>query len=332
MKKSRLLIALAAVVVALAAASCQKSENKIFGNAFGTYYNIVYLGENDDNLRLEIDSILNDLSRQFSVFDTNSLVSRLNRNEEVALSNDFVNLFNLAQNVAHSTNGAFDITVAPLVNLWGFGNADFDAEKITPQMIDSVRKFVGFGQLSIENGRLLKSDPRNLLNFNAIAKGYAVDKVYQHLVNKNFGDCLVDIGGEVRASASKGGKAWRVGIQIPTETQDGAVDSDYLFHLSGKAVATSGNYRNYHESGDERFSHIINPTTGMAEQSNLLSVTVIANDCATADAYATAFMVLGIEEAKAILLKHNDLAAHFIFFHEGKMKTWQTDNFPKSVR
>lgn len=312
--------------------SCSPNKiSTIEGSAIGTIYSIKYSGSEDEGLKNAVDSLLSEISQELSVFDSTSAVSQINRNEVTKLSQDFLYIYNIAQRISKETNGAFDITIGPLVNLWGFGPDE--ERKITQKEIDSVKNIVGYQKIMIKDGVLVKSDPRIKLDFNAIAKGYAVDKVADLLEKKGHPDCIVEIGGEVVARGSKYNKPWRVGIQVPTKEQDGEIESRYIFPLQDRAVATSGNYRNYHEIEGKRFSHIINPYTGLAEQSDLLSVTVIADDCITADAYATAFMVMGMEASKKYLTKHPEYAAYFIYVtSDGLMSSFKTDNFPNPVK
>lgn len=310
--------------------SCKKNEVHQFGGAvFGTYFAVTYIGEENPELPRQVDSILQNINKLYSIFDSTSLVSKLNRNEPVVATAAFAAMVRNALVISKNTSGAFDITVGPLVNLQGFGN-----EKeffVSQEAIDSVRQFVGYSKIHVaDNGRITKDDNRIKLDFNAIAKGKAVDEVTEFLVGRGYADCLVDIGGEVRCEGTKpGGKAWRVGIQIPTETRDGLKEADYIFEMTGRAVATSGNYRNYKEIDDQRYCHIIDPRSGDSRSSNLLSVTVIADQCAVADAYATAFMVMGVDEAMKFLKSHPELAAHFIYYENGGYQYKQSGNFPK---
>lgn len=310
--------------------SCKKNEvHQYAGEVFGTYFSITYIGEENPNLSKQVDSIFQNINQLYSIFDTASLVSKLNRNEPVVPTSDFAAMVKKALKVSQETDGAFDITVGPLVNLWGFGNEK--ADTVSQAAVDSVRQFVGYQKIRIGNGNVTKEDSRIKLDFNAIAKGKAVDDVAEFLIRSGYKNCLVDIGGEVRAEGTKPhGKAWRVGIQVPTDTKDGVVEADYIFEMTGRSVATSGNYRNYKEINGERYNHIADPRTGVCRSSNLLSVTVIATDCATADAYATAFMVMGLDEAMAFLQKHPELAGHFIYYEDGGYRYQQSGNFPKS--
>lgn len=319
------------VAVILLFSSCKKKEvNQFGGEVFGTYFAVNYVGEADPDLPRQVDSILQNINLLYSIFDTASLVSKLNRNEPVVPTSDFAAMVEKSLRVSQETNGAFDITVGPLVNLWGFGNEK--ADTVSQAAIDSVRQFVGYQKIRICDGTVIKGDSRIKLDFNAIAKGKAVDDVAEFLVRNGYKNCLVDIGGEVRTEGTKpGGKAWRVGIQIPTDTKDGMVEADYIFEMTGKSVATSGNYRNYKEINGERYNHIADPRTGVCRSSNLLSVTVIADDCATADAYATAFMVMGLDEAMAFLNKHPELAGHLVYYENGSYRYKQSGNFPKQL-
>lgn len=320
-----LLIFLSAILT-----SCNQTKVQRFaGEALGTYYAITYVGSPNDGLQHQVDSILAKVSAEFSIFDSASIVSRINRNEDVELPKDFSALTNKALEISRNTGGAFDITVGPLVNLWGFGKEE--PTEVTQQVLDSVREFVGYQKITVgEDGRIVKSDNRIELNFNAIAKGEAVDRVARFLVEAGYKNCLVDIGGEVRCEGKKvGNQKWVVGVQIPTETKEGMIESDYPFELSGKSVATSGNYRNYKEVDGLRYNHITDPRSGECRSTNLMSVSVIADECAVADAYATAFMVMGIQESLEFLKSHKEISAHFIYYEKGRYQYIQTPNFPK---
>ena len=301
--------------------SChQKSVLHFEGQAFGTMYSITYIGgqnrDSDVQLHPQVDSLLADLSHTFSIFDTSSIIYRWNRGEEVELNEDFLTVLRMSKQISTTTDGAFDCTVQPLVQLWGFGK-DGVRHTVGEDTLAAVRAFVGFQLVDLQGDSILRKDPRVQLNFNAVAKGYAVDKVADWLVAKGYADCLVEIGGEVAARGTKNGKPWKVGIQTPTKTADGAKESFESIPLPDhRAVATSGNYRNYFEEGGVRYTHILDPRTGRPERTNLLSVTVLAPDCATADAYATAFMVLGYDRASEIVRQDPELEAWFILAEE----------------
>lgn len=283
-------------------------------------YAITYIDRSngilDTQLHQQVDSLLADLSHTFSIFDTNSLIYRWNKGENVELNDDFLTVLRLSKTVSTATDGTFDCTVQPLVQLWGFGK-DGVRHTVGDDTLAVVREFVGFQLVDLQGDSILRKDPRVQLNFNAVAKGYAVDKVADWIAEHYGEDVLVEIGGEVAARGSKNGKPWKVGIQVPTKTADGARESFETIPLPDhRAVATSGNYRNYFEEGGVRYTHILDPRTGQPERTNLLSVTVVAPDCATADAYATAFMVLGHEKSAQIVKQHPELEAWFIVAEE----------------
>ena len=253
--------------------SChQKSVVRIEGQAFGTMYSINCIGNSASDesriLRPQIDSLLADLSHTFSIFDTNSIIFRWNKGEDVELNEDFLAVLRLSKTVSAVTDGAFDCTVQPLVQLWGFGK-DGVRHTVGEDTLASVRTFVGFQLVDLQGDTILREDPRVQLNFNAVAKGYAVDRVADWLVENGYTDCLVEIGGEVAARGTKNGKPWKVGVQVPTKTADGPRESFETIPLPDhRAVATSGNYRNYFEEGGVRYTHILDPRTGQPERTN----------------------------------------------------------------
>ena len=295
------------------------------GEAQGTYYMVTYFDEQNRNFQKEIDSILIDFDQSLSSWVPNSIISRVNRNEEnVILDQYFIDNFILSERVSKESDGAFDCTVGPLVEAWGFGfreKVDLDQ-----RMIDSILEFVGFEKAKIENNVLVKSDPRMELSFNAVAQGYSVDVVGRFLKDKGIQNFIIDIGGEVLASGSKpNSELWQVGIQKPTEDQNGEIEAEVIVSLKDKALVTSGSYRKYYEKDGKRYSHMIDPSTGYPVTHSLLSVSVLADKCADADAYATAFMIMGLEKSKAFLNNRKDLEAYFIYDDKnGEMKTYCT--------
>jgi len=309
-------------------AGCKQKElNHFEGPALGSSYTISYLGNEDPYLKKGVDSLLKEISHLFSIFDSTSIVSQINKGEDIVLSDELVSIMYQSLEISKNTNGAFDITVGPLVNLWGFG-----PEKVhddSQNKIDSIKLFIGYEKISIAKNRLIKSDNRIQLNFNAIADGYAADKVSEYMLKKGYTDCLVEIGGEIMSNGTKNGKPWRIGIQFPTKEKDESINAQYYFEVKNKAVATSGNYRNYFEENGIKYTHIIDPQTGRPEKTNLLSVTVIADNSMTADGYATAFMVLGLKKSKRVLANQPSLAVFFIYDDNGKINTFQTNNFPE---
>ena len=325
--------AFALLFAALLLCGCRQ-ERKIRsmqGMAFGTLYEILYVGEEDLRIAESIDSLLAVSNQTFSIFDPNSLLSRLNRNETDSLDETLGRVIRQALELSRQTDGAFDITVAPLVDAWGFGPEKRKAP--TSAEIDSLLAFTGYGRIRADEARLHKEDARIRLNLNAIAKGYIVDQVAE-LVGKRHPDFLVNIGGEIVCGGKRpNGKPWSIGIQLPTNDSMETGTYTHRFHLQeGKAVATSGDYRRYlTDSTGRRYSHIIDPRTGRSEQSDLLSATVIAEDCMTADAVATACMVLGKKGSLELMAGHPEWAACLISHENGKWAVTTTRNFPKSL-
>jgi thiamine biosynthesis lipoprotein len=244
----------------------------------------------------------------------------------------FSTIFEKAIEVSEKTNGAFDITVGPLVSAWGFswkGKLNMDQHKV-----DSLMPLVGYHKVKLENGKLVKKDQRIRVDFDAIAQGYAVDVVAAFLDKKGIQSYLVDIGGEVLARRTKpGGEKWSVAIEVPTKNADDERAIQAVVSLQDMAISTSGSYRKYYEENGIRYSHTIDPSTGYPVKHSTLSVSVLAKDCMTADAYATAFMVMGVEKGKEFLKKHPKLEVYFIYTAQGgSMKTYYTKGFEKLIR
>jgi thiamine biosynthesis lipoprotein len=266
------------------------------GSVFHTLYNIKY--QCPELLTDKIDAELQAFNLSLNPFNPNSIISKVNNNVDVEVDEWFAEVFNKAQEVYVRSGGAFDATVAPLVNLWGFGFSRVDS--VAPYMIDSIREFVGYGKIRLEGKRVVKDDPRVMLNFSAIAKGYACDVVARLLESEGVTNYMVEIGGEVcLRGVNRNGDCWRIGINKPVDDVAGgeAVLEDIVRPCKACGVATSGDYRNFYVKDGVRYGHTINPATGYPAGQNILSATVVAEDCMTADAYATAFMVMGIEKA-----------------------------------
>ena len=276
------------------------------GMVFGTVYNITY--QSEKNLQEDVEQALSQVDGEFSMFNEKSTVAAINRGEEPQRSAMFNEVFELAQRVSDDTDGAFDITVAPLVNAWGFG---FKHEQMpTKEQVDSLLKI------------------RSQLDFSAIAKGYGCDIVARVLANQGVANYMVEIGGEV---VTKGhnpkGQQWRIGITKPIEDSLATESSQLqaVLAVNDMAMATSGNYRKFYYKDNRRYAHTIDPRTGYPVQHDLLSATVMAPTCAMADAYATAFMVLGMEKAKAVLKRHTDMKAYFIYTDaKGDYAVWHS--------
>lgn len=307
------------------------------GSIFGTIYHITY--EADRDLQPDMVEALMRVDNSLSMFNDSSVISRINRGEDVDLSKQrmFVEVFQLAQTISKETNGAFDITVAPLVNAWGFGFKN--DTKPSSAAIDSLRQFIGYQNVNIVNQQVQKTDPRTMLDCSAIAKGYGTDVVARLLRSKDVSNFMIEIGGEVVvAGKNDRGGPWRIGVTKPTEDPENQNNElqavlSLPYHNSTStskhtlsALATSGNYRNFYYKDGKRYAHTIDPRTGYPVQHNILSATVIAPNCATADAYATSFMVLGLDSAKQVLAHHPELLAYLIYTDEkGQYATWQSE-------
>jgi thiamine biosynthesis lipoprotein len=315
--------------------SCQSPNAQYLKNSgliFGTYYQLTYESPNGEDLHAEVKDLLKRLDQSFSTYNPNSTVSKVNQNQPFEPDTLFYNVFNKAQEIASITNGAFDPTVAPLVNAWGFG---FKKKlSITPHKIDSIKTFTGYSKIKLENGEIIKEDPRLMIDFSAIAKGYSVDIVADFLQKKGCENYLVDIGGEVVAyGKNPTDVTWRVGINEPNDNEPlNARELQAIVSLKNKGMATSGNYRNFYIENGEKFAHTINPHTGYPVNHNLLSATIIANDCMTADALATACMVVGTDSAQNLIRNIDNIEAFLIYAHEsGTNKVFMTDGFQELI-
>ncbi|PWH86252.1 FAD:protein FMN transferase [Brumimicrobium oceani] len=299
----------------------------ISGNALGTTF---IIKTSDDSLLTdpqEIDDLINAFNLELSTYIPNSLISEFNENDSVINLNStqfFKECFDLSQEIYETTEGAFDPTVYPLVSLWGF----FKDIKVAPndKEIDSVLAFVGLNKKGYEykEGQLSKLDPRFKLVFNAIAKGQAVDVVAEFLNSKGQENYFIEIGGEIRVKGINDDKRkWIIGIDVPVEENTGVEgfenrELENYIEITNKAVATSGNYRKFYELDGRKYSHTISPITGRPVRHNLLSVTVVADDAASADAYATAFMVMGVEKSMQLMKDSTDLNIDAYLLFENK--------------
>ncbi len=284
----------------------------IRGVVFGTYYSISYYEDDGLVYQEAIDSIFQDFNRSLSFYDQQSLLSRINRNEETRVDPYFETVFNRAQEISKETGGAFDATVFPLVNAWGFGFSE--RADMNKQKIDSLLAFVGYQKIALEDGYIVKKDERVQLDFNAIAKGYAADVIGLFLESKGVQTYLVEIGGDLMARGLKpDGSKWRIGLEVPAAEYDAPQEWVYYVEIVDAGLATSGDYRRYYEADRKRYSHTIDPVTGYPVAHHLMSVSVFACDGMSADAYATAFMVMGLEKSIDFVEARDDLEAYFIF-------------------
>ncbi len=315
--------------------SCQNNGTpekiKFSGGTQGTYYSITYYDSLNRNLQPQLVAFLKDFEQTASLWVPNSILCKVNRNEKVTLNKVFIDIYSKSEKIAKATNGAFDFTIGPLTSAWGFGFEN--KSKMTQQKIDSLLKLVGYQKVHLKNNKITKDNPAIRMDFNALAKGYSVDLVGQYLESLNIKNYLIDIGGEVIAKGFKPEDneqiPWIVGIEEPTASKD---DERKIFSkvvLENKALATSGNYRKYYEENGVRYSHTIDPKTGYPAKHNLLSASVLANECWEADGYATAFMVMGFEKAVEFLKTRPDIQVYFIYEKDGTFQSFVTPGFAK---
>lgn len=319
MKATRKMAFLSFFVILLLSYSCSDHTNyrETNGVVWNTTYRIIYNSSKDLN-----DSILNTLNvvgKSLSVFDSTSIVSNINNNKSYSTDIHFRRVFERAKQINKLSYGAFDPTIAPLINAWGFGYKNAFPDTIH---IDSILQYVGINKCFIHKDSLIKNDSRITFNFSAIAKGYGCDMVAEMFIRNSVSDFIIEIGGEVVAhgNSPRGGK-WNIAIEHPDYTQNRS--AQLIISLSGSAMATSGNYRNYRNENGHRIAHTINPATGRPQQSDIVSATIVSEKCMDADAYATACMVLGSQKAKMMIHEQN-LAAFLIFENDS---TWASPKF-----
>lgn len=300
------------------------------GQVFGTFYHITY--QNDSSINKDILAELAQVDSALSMFNKASVISRINRGENVETNDMFDDVFTLAEKISDDTNGAFDITVAPLVNVWGFGFKTGNAP--TKAVIDSLRSVVGYTKVSLKDRHIVKTDPRVMLDCSAIAKGYGCDVVARLLQRRGIKNYMVEIGGEVVTHGiSEKRLPWKIGVTKPTDDSL-AVDKELqtVLNVKNMAMATSGNYRNFYYKNGKKYAHTIDPKTGFPVQHNILSATVLARHCAEADAYATSFMVMGLDGARRVLDRHPELMAYLIYADaDGAMKVWYSPSMKDKI-
>ena len=295
----------------------------------GTYYRVTYLGDTIPALKNSLDSLFNAYNQELSAWVPGSKINAFNESESgisLAGTNHFIPNLMLALAISEKTGGAYDPTVGPLVKYWGFGTAEkrTDAEG-DPAEIARLLKLVGIDQLELE-GEFLRKPPGVELNLNASAKGYGVDLLSSLLSQRGRPDHLIDIGGEMRGGGQKNGRPWNVAIRLPDENRAKVARAGTLPLSGGRAIATSGNYLDYYKVEGKTLSHTIDPRTGKVERNRLLSASVLAPDCATADAYATACLVLGPEKALGLINTQPELEGYFIILNEkNELETIKTD-------
>lgn len=315
----------------------RSQQNTVFqqnqGFVFGTIYHITY--QSDEDLQTGIEAELKRVDNEFSMFNKQSTVSKINRGDKPELSDMFCELWNLSSRINKDTNGAFDVTVAPLVNAWGFG---FKSGKMPDKaQVDSLKQYIGMDKLKLVNvggKRYIEKANKNIMvDFSAIAKGFGSDVVARYLESKGIQNFMIEIGGEVVTKGMSPKRLpWKIGVTKPSDDKAQANNEiQTILNVTDKAMATSGNYRNFYYKNGKKYAHTIDPKSGYPVQHSLLSSTVLAKTCAEADAYATSFMVMGIDKAEKIIDRHNDLMGYLIYDDNGKNKVWYSKNLKKNV-
>jgi FAD:protein FMN transferase len=320
-KSNRSCACLLIVFMILATAACVQKDvpyAQLTGFTQGTSYNIMYQCKKFNNHSEAIDQILLDVDRSMSIYNPESTLFAINQNKgNIKAEEKLLHCLSLSKEIYENTQGAFDVTVGPLINAWGFGKDSLPVS-VEKKTIDSLMQFVGFDQITIENKQIRKAHPSVSIDLNGIAKGYTVDLVADFLESKNIQNYLVEIGGEIRTRGMNSrGIPWRIGVDKPEDGHHAPGSKlQAILNISGKAMATSGNYRRYYEKDGKKYAHTIDPRTGYPVQHNLLSATVITERCAIADAYATACMVIGVKKSIALLENDTLLSGYLVWSDE----------------
>jgi len=296
--------------------SCKPAVSEYITNdglTQGTTYHIVYQSKNNTNYRLEIEALLKKIDLSLSTYNTASVISKINNNESFETDSFFREVFIKSVEINKLSDGVFDITVGSLVEAYGFGI--YKKKAITRNLLDSLLQFVGMEKVKLQDTKIIKQSPGVRIDCNAIAQGYSVDIISEFLEKMECTNYLVEIGGEVRAKGlNSNNEIWRVGIDKPINNSIAENrEIQEIIKLKNKSLATSGNYRKFYEENGIKFTHSIDPKTGLSRTDSLLSVSILANDAATADALATTCMVMGIQNATVLIKSLPDVAAYFIY-------------------
>jgi len=336
MKNLNLLFGVLFVFILAASCTTDKSNDRAYisirGFTQGTNYMVKYSSPDTIKYKDEIEHLLAEIDTSMSTYNEHSIISKVNNNQEVEPDKYFKDVFNTAMKISRKTQGAFDITVGPLVNAWGFGQEE--VRDIDSAVVDSIRKFVGYEKVSLKGGGVHKKDKRLRLDMNAIAQGYTTDVIANFLDEEGIKNYLVEVGGEVKTKGiSPSDRQWRIGIDKPVDSNNVAGKNlQAIVRLDNRGLATSGNYRKFYIKDGVKYAHTINPKTGYPVTHQLLSASVFAPDCVTADAYATAFMVMGLKESKKLVDKIEDIDAYFIYSDEkGNFNVDYSENLKESI-
>ena len=312
--------------------SCKQEpiNTKMSGEVFGTSYGVQYYSEKNKSFQRQFDSLFDIINTSMSTYQKDSDISKINRNEAFTIDEHFKNVFSASKEIYEATDGVFDPTIGVLVNAWDFG-PEGKVVALDSLKIDSLMLSVGLDKVTLNNNTITKENPNTFIDFNAIAKGYGVDVIADFLESQNIKDYIVEIGGEIRCKGQnfEKQKPWKVGVELPHFDIEQSVLK--TISLYDEAMATSGTYRKFKtDSLGNRYSHILDPITGYPSKTNLLSISVIAKDCMTADAYATAFKAMGLEKVKAFLINHPELKVFLIFENDDReLETLALNGFPE---
>lgn len=314
----------------------KKNEPQVYNQeALGTYLSMTFFADEKKDFAKEVDSTIAAINQSMSTYIETSDISKINRGELITVDHMFEENFHKAKEIYEQTDAYFDPTVGLLVNYYGFGPKKLDLE-INDKNTDSLMQYVGFNQVELNsNQQVIKNHPSVYIDFNALAKGYAVDRIGVLLEQHGINNFIIDIGGEIVAKGEnlQRNGAWRVGIDRPAEGRNDERTYDYVVNLYNQAIATSGNYRKFSEDEKgNKFVHTINPKTGKSEKSDILSASVIASDCMTADAYATAFMSMGFEKTLALVQEIDNIEVVLIYVNQtNELNTYISKELKKSI-
>ncbi len=317
------------LVILLISCKNEAPEFDSFGGFIqGTTYSMIYQKNRKlatEELKKEVEGILHRFDMSLSLYVDSSILCKVNRNEDVVPDEFFLEAFRKSDEIYKLTDGAFDITVGPLVRAWGFGP---DSHKnFSETKKDSLLQLIGMYKVSVSDGRVRKTDPRISLDFNAIAQGYSVDVISRYFDSLGIKSYLIEIGGEVRVKGDKGGQFWKIGIDKPVD--DNMLpgnDLEAIIKLKDRSLATSGNYRKFYVENGIKYSHTIDPKTGYPAKNRLLSATILADECATADGIATACMVMGKEKSIQFLAQHPEYEGFLVYSdNNGNFLTWVSE-------
>jgi len=312
----------------------QLVEKSLAGYVIGTTYHIKYLSENGNGYQQQIDSIYEAIIKSMSTYVPSSDISKINSGDTtIVVDHMFVDVYKASEKIWEESDGAFDPTIGIMVNAWGFGPKG-QLNNLTKEKVNELMKTVGFDKTRIkDNGMFHKDFPETQIDFNAIAKGYTLDRVATFFDSKGIKNYLIEIGGEIVAKGNKiDGSKWRIGIDDPNQNESRPLTA--IIDITDKAMATSGNYRRFRIDSltGEKYVHTINAKTGFTSRSNMVSASVMAKNCTLADGYATTFMAMGLEDTKAFLKKHPELEAYLIYADEdGNWKTFMTKEFANDL-